>query len=191
MATVDTGVSAVSELDDRLDSARYWLSGQPVDTDAATRRLGRGGGVYAWWADPAVLPEIPGRPHEHDPTLRLLYFGAATNLRGRIVRNHLRRSANSVLRRTLAGLLMPTQRYRTVWDDGVVLRPEDEPRLTAWMRRHLRLSWAEDPRPEEIEPELLRELEPPLNVFGVDPERVPAAVLAARDRYNASAVPPA
>jgi hypothetical protein len=180
----------VSELDDRLDSALHWLSGQPVDTDEAAKRLGRGGGVYAWWADQAVFADLPGRPHQHDPALRLLYVGGANNLRGRILRNHLRRSANSAFRRTLAGLLMPTQRYRTVWDDGVVLRPEDETRLTAWMRTNLRLSWAEDPRPEDIEAELVRQLEPPLNVFGVDPDRVPTAVMAARDRYNTSAAPP-
>jgi hypothetical protein len=36
----------------------------------------------------------------------LLYIGIASNLRHRIISNHLRRSGSSTLRRTLAGLLL-------------------------------------------------------------------------------------
>lgn len=146
--------------------------------------------MYAWWAAPAIFPDLPGRLQDEDPMLRLLYVGRATNLRGRILRNHLRRSGSSTLRRTLAGLLMPSEYYRTIWTDRVVLFPDDELRLTTWMHANLRLTWAEDPEPDDIEPDLLRQLKPPLNVYGVDPAHVQAAVVTAKNRYNASASPP-
>ena len=98
----------------------------------AVKGLSRSSGVYAWWAAPSVFPDLPGPPNGNVPGLRLLYVGRATNLRGRILRNHLRRSGSSTLRRTLAGLLS-AEGYRTMWTDRVVLVPEDETRLTAWM----------------------------------------------------------
>jgi hypothetical protein len=172
----------------RAEEALRLLSGVPVALDAAVKRLSRGGGVYAWWAAPSVLPGLPGPPNENDRSLRLLYVGRATSLRGRILRNHLRRSGSSTLRRTLAGLLV-SEGYRTTWTDRVVLVPEDEARLTAWMYAHLRLTWAEDPEPASVEAELVRRLHPPLNVSGVEPGHVQAAVVAAKDAYNNSSHP--
>ena len=137
----------------------------------------------------AVFPDLPGPTSPTDPTVRLLYVGRATSLRGRIVRNHLRRSANSTLRRTLAGLLMPSEGYRTMWTDRVVLSPEDERRLTAWMHAHLRLTWAEDRIRRSLENEIIHRLRPPLNVHGVHPDDLQAAVVAAKASYNASAAP--
>lgn len=164
------------------------LSGVPVALEVAVKRLSRGSGVYAWWAAPSVLPDLPGPPNDSDPSRRMLYLGRATSLRGRILRNHLRRSGSSTLRRTLAGLLV-SEGYRTTWTDRVVLVPEDETRLTAWMHEHLRLTWAEDPEPTIIEAELVRRLHPPLNVHGVDPEHIQAAVVAAKNSYNTSSSP--
>jgi hypothetical protein len=172
----------------RVEEALRLLSGVPVALDVAVKRLSRGSGVYAWWAAPSVLPDLPGPPNESDPSLRLLYLGRATSLRGRILRNHLRRSGSSTLRRTLAGLLV-AENYRTTWTDRVVLVPEDEVRLTAWMHAHLRLTWAEDTESATIEAVLVQRLHPPLNVHGVDPEHVQAAVVAAKDSYNASSRP--
>lgn len=173
----------------RVEKALRLLSGEPVELGAAVKRLGRGGGVYAWWAGPSVLPDLPGSPNASVPSLRLLYLGRATSLRGRILRNHLRRSGSSTLRRTLAGLLV-SEGYRTTWTDRVVLVDEDETRLTRWMYAHLRLTWAEDPEPAVIEAELVRRTHPPLNVHGVDPEHLQAAVLAAKESYNGSSGPP-
>jgi hypothetical protein len=137
----------------RVEEALRLLSGVPVGLDVAVKRLSRGGGVYAWWAGPLIFPDLPGPPNESLPSLRLLYLGRATSLRGRILRNHLRRSGNSTLRRTLAGLLV-SEGYRTTWTDRVVLVSEDEARLTAWMYAHLRLTWAQDAEPATIEDEL-------------------------------------
>ncbi len=174
--------------EERVDEALRLLSGPPVALDVAVKRLARGSGVYAWWAPPSVLPDLPGPPNDSDPSRRMLYLGRATSLRGRILRNHLRRSGSSTLRRTLAGLLV-SEGYQTIWTDRVVLVPEDETRLTAWMHEHLRLTWAEDPEPAIIEAELVRRLHPPLNVHGVDPEHIQAAVVAAKNSYNVSSGP--
>jgi hypothetical protein len=173
---------------ERTDEALRLLSGAPFALDVAVKRLGRGSGVYAWWAAPSVFPELSGPTNEDVPSLRLLYLGRATSLRGRILRNHLRRSGSSTLRRTLAGLLT-SEGYRTTWTDRVILIPEDETRLTAWMHEHLRLTWAEDPESESIEAALVRRFHPPLNVSGVNPEHVQPAVVAAKNAYNASARP--
>ncbi|MEO3772103.1 GIY-YIG nuclease family protein [Micromonospora sp. B9E7] len=172
----------------RVDEALRLISGVPVELDAAVERLSRGSGVYAWWAAPSVFPDLSGLPNDSVPPLRMLYLGRATSLRGRVLRNHLRRSGSSTLRRTLAGLLT-AEGYRTTWTDRVVLIPEDEARLTTWMHTHLRLTWAEDAEPTTIETELVRRLHPPLNVHGVNPEHVQAAVVAAKNAYNASSRP--
>lgn len=173
---------------DRTEEAFRLLSGTPLGIDVAVKGLSRGSGVYAWWAPPSVLPDLPGPANRTVPSLRMLYLGRATSLRGRILRNHLRRSGSSTLRRTLAGLLL-SEGYRTTWTDRVVLVPEDEKRLTAWMSAHLRLTWAEDPEPAAVEAELVRHLHPPLNVHGVDPEHLQAAVVAAKEAYNAASSP--
>ena len=84
---------------------------------------------------------------------------------------------------------MPTEGYHTTWTDRVVLIPEDERRLTTWMHEHLRLTWAEDPAPREIEDELIHRLKPPLNVSGVNTTDLLPAVVAAKNLYNTSAAP--
>ncbi|MEU5872554.1 GIY-YIG nuclease family protein [Glycomyces sp. NPDC047369] len=173
----------------RVDEAPRLLSGVPVELDAAVKRLSRGSGVYAWWAAPSVFPDLSGLSNDSVPSLRMLYLGRTTNLRERVLRNHLRHSGSSTLRRTLAGLLA-AEGYRTTWTDRVVLIPEDEARLTTWMHTHLRLTWAEDAEPTTIEAELVRRLHPPLNVHGVGPEHLQANVVAAKNSYNASSRPP-
>lgn len=75
------------------------LSAAPIRLEEATVVLPRTAGLYAWWAPPAVLPELPGPANAADPTKRLLYVGIARRLRARIVGNHLRRSGTSTLRR--------------------------------------------------------------------------------------------
>jgi hypothetical protein len=172
----------------RVEEALHLLSGMPLALDVAVKRVSRGSGVYAWWAGPSVFPDLPGVANAHDPSLRMLYLGRATSLRGRILRNHLRRSGSSTLRRTLAGLLV-AEGYRTTWTDRVVLVPEDETRLTAWMHTHLRLTWATDAEPATVEAELVRRLHPPLNVSGVDLGHLQEAVTDAKKAYNASAGP--
>ena len=133
-----------------------------VDSAAA---LPATSGIYAWWADPAVLPALPGPPHTADASTRLLYIGKASNLRGRVTQNHLGYSGSSTLRRTLAGLLLATEGYQTRWTTTrVVLIDADEARLTAWMYAHLRLTWCQHAAPAEVEPKIISTLGPPLNL---------------------------
>jgi len=165
------------------------LLGQPLDPLEAATALPTGPGIYAWWARPEVLPEFPGPVNPVAGELRLLYLGLATRLRRRIVDNHLKRSGSSTLRRTLAGLLLAEEGYRTTWTDRVVLIPEDEARLTAWMTENLRLTWAEHPNPHEVEMDLIAALAPPLNVDGAARGELRDRVRAAKAAYQASAGP--
>ncbi|MFF4810944.1 GIY-YIG nuclease family protein [Micromonospora chersina] len=102
------------------------------------------------------------------------------------VRNQLRRSGSSTLRRTLAGLPV-CEGYLTTWTDRVV--PEDEARLTTWMYAHVRLSWVEDAEWATIEAQLVRRVHTPLNVHGVNPEHIQAGPGRRQDSYNISSRP--
>lgn len=159
-----------------------------VPVGELTERLPRRPGLYAWWAAPDVLPTLPGPPHPDGADRHLLYVGIATNLRTRILQNHLRRSGSSTLRRTLAGLLLDEEGYRTRRTSRVVLVDEDEARLTRWMADRLHVSWAEHPTPRDVETALITTLRPPLNVEHADgPAR--DVVVAARKAYYASSPP--
>jgi hypothetical protein len=167
-----------------------------ADLLSAPQALGRApsalpttAGVYAWWAPPEVMVSFPGPANTGDAGRRLLYLGKASRLRSRVVSNHLRDSGRSTLRRTLAGLLMPTESYRTTWTDRVVLIPEDEQRLTHWMHHHLTLTWTEHPDPVPLEKELISQLHPPLNVEGAEHGASRDRVKQARAFYYASAGP--
>lgn len=143
-------------------------------------------GLYAWWAAPTVLPSLPGPAHSRERNLRLLYVGLASNLRRRIISNHMRRSGSSSLRRTVAGLLLTEQGYRTERTDRVVLIAEDEERLTDWMRAHLRLTWCEHATARAVEPAVIGRWAPPLNIDHTT-GAVRELVKAARTAYNTSA----
>ena len=95
MNTPEMRPSDVRTDEARAEEALRLLSDVPVELDVAVKGLSRGGGVYAWWAALSVFPDLPGPPNGNVPSLRMLYLGRATSLRGRILRNHLRRSANS------------------------------------------------------------------------------------------------
>ena len=57
------------------------------------------------------------------------------------------------------------------------------------MHEDLRLTWAEDAEPATGEADLVRRLHPPLNVHGIDPEHLQAAVVAAKKGYNTGSRP--
>lgn len=155
----------------------------PLD---ALTTLPAASGLYAWWAAPEILPHLPGPTHPHQEDLRLLYVGIASNLRRRIIGNHLRRSANSTLRRTLAGLLLAEHGYRTERTDRVVLIAQDEARLTNWMHTHCQLTWCHHPDPATVEPDVIAQWTPPLNLDHANGASRDI-VKAARAAYNNSA----
>ena len=160
----------------------------PIGAGDVRTRVPATPGLYAWWASSAILPALSGPPHPSILDLRLLYVGIATRLRSRLASNHLGRTGSSTLRRTLAGLLLDDERYRTRWTDRVVLVDDDETRLTDWMVTHLHVSWCEHPTPRDVEKPIIHVLRPPLNV---DHASGPALdlVKAARRHYYDSAGP--
>ncbi|MER8010335.1 GIY-YIG nuclease family protein [Streptomyces sp. NPDC094149] len=176
-------------LDATVQQAETDLLSAPHVLGSALTVLPRTAGLYAWWAPPEVLALFSGPPNRADPSQRLLYVGKAKRLRTRIVGNHLKDSGRSTLRRTLAGLLMSAEGYRTTWTDRVVLTPEAEQRLTDWMHRHLSLTWSESPEPAPMEKALLSRLRPPLNVNGIDQGTNREHAKRARATYYASAGP--
>ncbi|GAA1221402.1 GIY-YIG nuclease family protein [Pseudonocardia alaniniphila] len=171
-----------------LDAVVADLHTDPIGAGDIRSRAPAIAGLYAWWADVSVLSHLPGPLHGAIPGLRLLYIGIAARLRSRLASNHMRRSGSSTLRRTLAGLLIDDERYRTRWTDRVVLVDDDEVRLTEWMITHLRVSWCEHPAPRDVEKQIINTLRPPLNV-----EHASGAardiVKAARRAYYSSAGP--
>jgi hypothetical protein len=137
-----------------------------------------------------ALPVKPSDRATRDRFDRRVGRGPSVRQHGRGARGLGSRSGSSTLRRTLAGLLLPTEGYRTERANRVVLFREDEHRLTRWMRANLFIAWAEDPVPEEIEDGLVRQMRPPLNVHGVPPAFLQTSVVAARRAYNTNAHPP-
>jgi hypothetical protein len=176
-------------LDATVLQAETDLLGTPHTLGTAVTVLPSTAGLYAWWAPPEVLAAFDGPVNESDPGQRLLYLGKAERLRTRVVSNHLRDSGRSTLRRTLAGLLMSAEGYRTTWTDRVVLTPEDEQRLTDWMHEHLCLTWSERPDPVPLEATLISRLRPPLNVDGAEHGTTRERVRQARVAYRTSAGP--
>jgi len=170
------------------DDAIARLQARPLPTSGIAQAPAASG-LYAWWAPLAVLPTLVGPVHPSEYEVRLLYVGIAAKLRSRLGQNHMKRSGSSTLRRTLSGLLLDEQGFRTRWTDRVVLVDEDELRLTSWMTAHLRISWCEHPAPRDVEAAVIERLAPPLNVdHASGPTR--DAIKAARRKCRASAGPP-
>jgi hypothetical protein len=176
----------VDDLALNLDAVIARLVAEPIPSTEVSTRAPAAAGLYAWWASPTVLPELVGPMHPRLRDLRLLYVGVATRLRRRLGSNHLRRSGSSTLRRTLAGLLLDDEHFRTRWTDRVVLVDADEFRLTEWMSTNLRVSWCEHDAPRDVEAGIIRLLSPPLNVDHATGPGV-ELIKAARRHYYRSA----
>jgi hypothetical protein len=176
------------------------LLGEPVTLPVAHQPTGGGvpaqPGLYAWWAATGAIPGITGPPHPSVP-LELLYVGIAPSratsrarLRSRVLGNHAGGNTGaSTLRRSLAALLTDSEGYRTRWTSRTILLPEDELRLTAWMREHLFLTWAVHPEPWAVEREVIARLTPPLNQAENSAHPLYPVVRAARKRWTDSARP--
>lgn len=165
------------------------LTSEPRETTRAARTLPEEPGLYAWWAPATVLPRMSGRSH-CDGSARLLYIGRAERLRTRIVGHHLRTSRTSTLRRTLAGLLMDDTGWTTARSGvrrRVVLTRASEAELSAWMARWLTFTACPVSNPDTIEDEVIARLVPPLNVAATPDTPCRRQVIAAREKYEASA----
>lgn len=147
----------------------------------------RASGVYSWWLDTARWPtpesvglaDLPAVlcPTHHSEQAALLYVGRARkNLHQRILRQHLRRTRSSALRRTLLAVLLTDDAQ---WIHGasldsrrrVVLDTDAEDQLTAWMIEHLLLGWVPCTSKDEtdaLEAEWIKQHQPPLNTDGTE-----------------------
>jgi hypothetical protein len=167
------------------------LCGEPLAAPDAVARLPRAPGLYAWWAPPGVLPGVSGPAHPDVGGRELLYVGLARNLHARVAGNHLRGpTGSSTLRRALVALLHASEGYTTRWNrTRVVPVDADEARLSAWMRQHMRLTWAQHPDPHAVEAAVIARLGPPLNQDHNKEHPLHPKIAAARSAYRASAGP--
>jgi hypothetical protein len=156
----------------RRGLARTTGVGRRCREHAARGRGPRKPGLYAWWAGGNALPELVGTSHPHVAGLELLYVGICPDgvagmrtIRDRLLRDHIRRTHRSTLRRALAAFLY----VREGWTPGLTrggrpaLVAASETKLTAWMCENLQVSWAVCPRPRDIEAAVIRRLRPPRN----------------------------
>jgi hypothetical protein len=154
------------------------LTAEPVSIPTARRPTADGGapdepGFYAWWLkDESALPTVPTSPHPADDSLGLAYLGIApfaasssATIRSRMLGNHLGNAlASSTLRRGLAALLWTDQGWRPFMKGKKpAFPPDDNAALTQWMETNLRVSWCRVAEPWTYEPELIGEMQPPLN----------------------------
>jgi len=151
------------------------------------------GGLYAWWAVAGSLASVPRHPHPTFQDVDLFYVGIAPSregslatLRSRVIRNHVRGNIGaSTFRFTLAALLLDRLELRpTHPSDRPVLSREDNAKLSIWQRENLRITWAEHPQPWLVEFEVIRALQPPLNVAENASHAFYAVVRAARKRLR-------
>lgn len=174
------------------------LTGTPMSLSTAEEPAHQGGappasGLYAWCAPPRVLPGIAG-PRHPTADLELLYVGIApsraasgSTLRSRLLANHARGgTGSSTRRRTLAAFLADREEYRTRKLSRTLLVPEDEQRLSGWMRDHLAVTWALAPEPWILEAAVIEQLGPPLNQSGNRAHPLHEAVRAARARWRST-----
>jgi hypothetical protein len=138
-------------------------------------------GIYGWWFRclPAQIDISGCQRHQG---LMLLYVGISPkrppanghapskqNLHRRLRQHYTRTAAASTLRRTLGCLLaeelglrlrlLGSSGRRTNFGDG-------EPRLSEWMAANTLVSWVVRKQPWELEDELIRTLDLPLNLEG-------------------------
>lgn len=127
-------------------------------------------GLYAWWQSVGALPGVPGTPHPNDPSVELLYVGTAPNglsskshLRKRLGNHHRAAIGSSTFRLDLTAFLWQEQHWQPGWTDRPKLTDNDIAALASWQQRHLRVQWLLHARPWDVEAEVVRAMQPPLN----------------------------
>ncbi|GGK83552.1 hypothetical protein GCM10011509_35010 [Ornithinimicrobium pekingense] len=144
-------------------------------------------GMYSWWVDDAGAGDLcAGLEHEIAPGLIYAGLAGATRksgatssntLRGRITTMHLGKNNEfSTLRRSIGSVLAHAYGQPTI----------DEARLTLWMHAHLRIVLIPVANPhtlDDLESDILRELDPPLNLAKVPGTPLRQRLSALRKQY--------
>lgn len=129
-------------------------------------------GLYAWYL--MELPNAPLRESQFAAPFRLAYVGIApgrpgsrATLRSRI-RQHLRGNASSSTLRLTLGCLLAGALGLCLVPTGPTRRltwgPTGEQALSAWLDRHARVAWTACLDPWRVEPDVVKAMEPPLNL---------------------------
>jgi hypothetical protein len=161
----------MNEYDQEIKRLAEWLS-NPDNAEPCADFPGEAGGawkpgIYAWHGDEAadeLLGEALG-PVETSP----LYLGRTNaTLNTRIARDHLHNTKSSTLRRSLAAMLWDELDMRRAGRNTI--DAASNARLTEWMLEHLDVSVApivDRSNIAIIEADVLRHLDPPLNLVKV------------------------
>lgn len=172
------------------------LTAAPKSLAKAQRSLPAEPGLYSWWTRRGSIPSVPQCPHESEPDLDLFYVGISPSratstrtLRARIIQNHLGgNTGSSTFRLTLASLLFEEKGWVPLMQSSAVLLADDNRALTIWQHENLRLNWAVQPKPWTIEHEVIKRLNPPLNLAGNKSHPFATTLSAARKRFKEAAI---
>jgi hypothetical protein len=154
------------------------LIGSPVAIPDARKPEAQGGlpdepGFYAWWTTSGAIPGVPEAPHPSEEELDLFYIGisprdanSSRSIRARVLKDHIGGNiGSSTFRKTLAALLREElDLHPRETTTRIVLPKADNDRLSAWQRRHLRLTWALTAEPWSTEDEVIKAMSPPVNL---------------------------
>lgn len=176
-----------------LDFARRLRAGKEAVTPAAFVATGgqnlRTPGLYSWWIDDTGAADLSiGLKHKVQPGLIYAGLAGATKwpsgktskqtLWSRIKGNHIGgRHSGSTFRLTLGSLLAATHGWNEI----------DEIALTAWMHDHLRvlaLPYEDAATLGRLEHDVLSEIDPPLNLMGMNPSPLRVRLSELRRSYN-------
>lgn len=169
----------------------------PLDEATASPGLPRDPGFYAWWTEPGSIPGVPRSPRPGVEEVDLFYVGISPSretsrqsIRKRVIGNHIRgNTGGSTFRLTLASLLFEQRGWAPVMRGRPLLTTADNKELTDWQRQNLRLTWAVQARPWEVERAVIEALAPPLNLAHNRSHPFAATLTRARRRFHEAARP--
>lgn len=126
-------------------------------------------GIYGWYFL-GPLPSVPNEYGTQAGDAKLLYVGIAptrgsgSNLRKRLRKHCFGKSDSSTLRFTLGCILSQQLGIELrLSPSGRLHFAENESVLSDWMEQNARVTWVEHPAPWEVEGDVVRALNLPLN----------------------------
>ena len=161
----------IDDYEQNLSRLAAWLAdpenAQPAFVVADDARLAATPGLYAWHGD-EIASELVGKLFDPAPVGPLYVGRINATLQLRTGRNRLRNTKASSLRCSLAAMLWDELELRCI--GAQTIDPVGSLRLTDWMLEHLSVAIAPVATRSVIAPleeEVLRRLDPPLNLTKV------------------------